>query len=293
MSDSFTIKGTTKILAVGGWPVKHSLSPPMHNAAIQKAGLDYAYIALPIHPDQVTQAVKALPALGIKGLNLTLPHKKTCLPALNKLDESVDGIGAVNTIKVEEDGTLTGHNTDAYGFVKAFEEEFNISVKGKKYFQVGAGGAGTAMAIGMARAGVEKIVICNRTVTNAEKLAEQIRHVVSGSDVSVVESGSTGAINAAQESDLLANATSLGMQTDDPSPLAAEAFREGQFVYDSIYVRTDLPFGAAAQSAGAQTAIGTGMLVHQGARALEIWTGIQPDTKLMRQVIDQHLGLPN
>lgn len=285
------IRGTTRLLGVMGWPVTHSMSPPMHNAALAAAGLDMVYVALPVPPERLADALRALSALGFRGVNVTIPHKEAVLPHLARLGPSVEGIGAVNTIVVEADGSLTGHNTDAGGFVQSVREQGGADPAGCTYFQAGAGGAGRAMAVAMARAGARRIIIGNRTLDKAETLAQLVREAashLSGPPPEVLACGLDDAAAAlAREADIVANATALGMKPGEASALPAAAFRAGQLAYDTIYVSEATPFIQAARQGGARACNGLGMLACQGALAFELWTGNRPDSALMLETLRQ------
>jgi len=286
----FAISGTTRLLGVMGWPVEHSLSPPMQNAALRAAALDLVYVALPVAPERLRDALRALPALGFLGVNVTVPHKESVAALVDTLGPSVAGIGAVNTVRVEPDGTLSGHNTDAEGFVGSVRAEGGIDPRGLSYFQAGAGGAGRAMAAGMLRAGVRRLVIANRTRERAEEIVAALRSQAQPG-VELVACGlDAEATRLASEADIVANATSMGLKLGDASPLPSEAFRAGQLAYDTVYVRPDTPFVQAARQGGARTVTGLGMLAGQGALALELWTGHRADRALMLRVLEQEMA---
>ncbi len=272
-----------------GWPVDHSLSPPMQNAAIEALGLDWVYVALPVAPENLPQALAGARAMGMVGMNLTIPHKQEVLGLLNQIDPTAKAIGAVNTVHFTDEGAF-GYNTDAEGYVGAVQAEGRFDFKGAHVLQIGAGGVGRAMALGAAKAGARRLTLLNRTLERADRLADEIRRHAPQLAVNVA--GDPQAVaSAAREADLIANATSLGMKADDPLPLAAELIEARHVVFDTVYAPVaETPLLKAAAQAGARAVQGLGMLARQGARALAIWSGREPDEALMEQVLREQLA---
>jgi shikimate dehydrogenase len=274
-----------KKLAVLGHPIGHTLSPIMHNASIKALGLEhqYEYGKLDVPPGELMTRLAQLPGEGYAGINLTIPLKEVAFQGLEYLDVSAKTLGAVNTVEFTENG-MTGHNTDGYGFLKALEEAFGRTLEGDSVFVLGCGGAGRAVALMAALNGARSITLADMDVVRVANLAAEISRLAP--NVVVVKSMGGGSASC-REAGLVIQASPVGMKKDDPSLLPPEAFRAGQRVFDLIYMYPETAFLRAAKSAGAQTANGLGMLLHQGAKAFEIWTGINPDIKAMRTALEK------
>ncbi|MBX3015818.1 MAG: shikimate dehydrogenase [Caldilineaceae bacterium] len=280
-----TISGKTKLVGVIGWPVSHSVSPAMHNAALADLGLDWGYVPLPVPTEpaeRIGEAVRGLRALGFCGANVTVPHKQAVMPHLDWLTPAAQAIGAVNTIRVEEDGRLSGDNTDARGFVADLREH-GVDPAGKRALVLGAGGSARAIVYGLAEAGCLSITILNRTVEKAHDLATDIRAVFPFCRLSGHTMPAEIAL-LAQEAAIIINCTSLGMTPKVEGLPWAEAvpFRPGQVVYDLVYNPPQTRLLQKAAADGAQAIGGLGMLIWQGAIAFERWTGQQPSVAVMR-----------
>ncbi|MHB8103920.1 MAG: shikimate dehydrogenase [Dehalococcoidales bacterium] len=283
------ISGKTKVCALIGDPVEHTMSPAMHNTAFQKLGLDYVYIPFRVKPEELPQAVAGLKALNVTGFNVTIPHKVKVILLLDSLDPLAEKIGAVNTV-VNDNGTLKGYNTDAEGFFRALKEH-NIEPKGKNAVVLGAGGASRAISYILAREGAS-LTILNRQqeLDWAEDIAQLIRKDFKR-DVKVLELGHLNEVLSGV--DLLINATSVGMSPlADVSPVPAGLLVKVPVVFDIVYspIKTRLLKEAAA--AGAKTIGGVHMLAWQGALAFEKWTGRTPPIDIMREeavkMLEQH-----
>ncbi|OGO19418.1 MAG: shikimate dehydrogenase [Chloroflexi bacterium RBG_16_50_11] len=273
------ISGKTKICALIGDPVEHTMSPAMHNAAYKKLGLDYVYIPFRVSPEQLPQAVAGLRALNVRGFNITIPHKVNIIPLLDSLDPLAEKIGAVNTV-VNTDGELRGYNTDAEGFLRALLER-GIKPEGKNIVILGAGGASRAISYSLA-AKDARLTILNRQqeLDWAENIALLIRDELR-KEVRVLELGNLA--KALSGTGLLVNATSVGMHPAvNDSPVPAGLLDKVPFVFDIVYnpIKTKLLREAAA--AGAKTIGGVDMLAWQGALAFEMWTGQAAPVELMR-----------
>lgn len=272
-------------LAVIGDPVAHSVSPPMQNAALAAGGIEARYTRLHVRPDELPEALGLLAAAGFLGVNLTLPHKTAAMPWLDSLDPHAAMLGAVNTVRVEPDGSLRGFNTDGPGFERAVRAEFGLALRGARILILGAGGgAGRALATQCALAGCRRLVLVNRTVDKAQALAGSLRvHT----EVAVVPWEIAALIPVLRETDLVVNTSSLGLQPDDPSPLPAEVLRPGLRVFDTVYRRgsTPTPLVAAAQVAGAAAVGGRSLLLHQGALAFECWFDRPAPLETMRRAL--------
>ena len=281
------ITGKTKNLGVMGWPIAHSLSPVLQNAAIEKAGLDYAYLALPVPPEKLEKAVEGLRAMGFRGFNVTIPHKSAIIPLLDEVEEAALAIGAVNTV-AEREGRLLGYNTDTLGFLEALREQ-GFSPKGKKALLLGAGGAARAVIWALTREGTEWITLSARNPAKAESLAEEFRQY---GDIRALSWEGEDFCRAMREADLLVNTTPLGMhpREDAMAPVDLRDLKEGALVYDVIYTPAETKLLREAASLGHPTLNGEGMLVGQGAAAFRLWTGVDPDRDLMKKVLREFLG---
>jgi shikimate dehydrogenase len=282
-----TVSGKTKICAIIGDPVGHTMSPAMHNAAFKKVGLDYLYIPFRVVPEQLSQAVAGLRALSVAGFNVTIPHKVAVIPLLDSLDPLAEKIGAINTV-VNSNGELRGYNTDAEGFYRVLLEQ-GFSPQGKNVVLLGAGGAARAIAYILAEQGA-RLTILNRLqeLDWAENIAQFILDDLQ-KEVKFFELGDIA--EAMPGADLLVNATSVGMTpADDVSPIPAASLEKVPLVFDIVYnpLKTRLLKEAAA--AGAKTITGIDMLAWQGALAFEKWTGKAAPVDLMRQEAVKMLG---
>ena len=282
------IDGKTRLTGVMGWPVGHSVSPAMHNAAFAAVRLPWVYVPLPVSPEHVGEAVRGLVALGFVGANVTVPHKEAVIPFLDRLTPAAKVIGAVNTILVDSDGHLTGDNTDAAGFLAALQEE-GVEAGEHKPLVLGAGGAARAIAYALSRAGVEPVIIAARNSAKAQRLAAELQAATGKAFVARQLPGDLAEL--AQESDLIVNATSAGMAPQAAaSPWPEEVpLRRAMVVYDLVYTPAETLFLHQARAAGARTIGGLGMLVHQGAAAFRLWTGVEPPIAVMRRACETSL----
>lgn len=284
------ITAKTQIVGVIGWPVSHSVSPAMHNAAFAALELDWCYLPLPVpvepHP-RIGEAVRGLLALGMRGANVTVPHKQAVMPHLDWLTPAAQAIGAVNTIRIEADGRLSGDNTDARGFIADLGEH-GVALAGKRALVLGAGGSARAIVYGLAEAGCQSIAIFNRTAEKAHDLAMDIRTVFPFCRFSG-HPGFDDLAVMASEADLVVNCTSLGMTPNvEGLPWLAEvAFRPGQTVYDLVYNPLQTRLLQKATADGAHAINGLGMLIWQGALAFERWTGQLPPVEVMRRAAEE------
>lgn len=255
--------------AVIGHPVAHSLSPAMHTANFRSIGLDAVYAAFDVLPESLEGELKRFAAEGYRGINVTVPHKQAVMPFLTRLDPSAVHIGAVNTIRFEEDGSTTGFNTDMYGFLAPLKAS-GFKMEGSSVVLLGAGGAARAVAVACLDSGCTSLTIVNRTRSRADALSSSL----SDSRVTVSET-------IPSDSSLLVNATSVGLKVDDPSAFPPSAISSETIVYDLIPVARETATIALARSIGARCFGGLGMLVAQGAEAFRIWTGLEPDVAAM------------
>jgi shikimate dehydrogenase len=279
------ITGRTKVLAVIGHPIGHSLSPVMHNAAIKALGLDYVYVPFTVRPDQIAEAMTSFRVLNIAGINATIPHKEILIPYLDEINETALLTGSVNTL-VNRDGHLSGHSTDGEGFLRSAEDELG-SIAGCKVLVLGAGGASRAVCVALRQAGCD-LVIVNRTLERANALANMLLGFLSQGSVNVITADSPELPEIADACDLIVNTTSLGMTPHpDATPLPAELIQPHHRVYDLIYSPLETRLVSEARAKGATAVSGLKMLVYQGAVAFELWTGIYPPTDIMHDALMQ------
>jgi len=281
-----TITAETRLVGLFGYPVSHSLSPAMHNAAFEALGLNLRYMAFPVPPERLADAVRALHALSFRGVNVTIPHKVAIVPLLDDLDEEARAVGAVNTVIVEADGRLLGTNTDGRGYVRSLVEETGVDLAAQRVLILGAGGAARAVAVSLARCGASRIAIANRT---PEKAVELAAHVAPYADAWAVPPERLA--DAVREATLLVNTTSVGMAPCvDETPLPPEWLHDGLLVSDLVYRPLKTRLLREAEARGLITHGGLGMLVYQGALAFERWTGRAAPVALMREAALRALG---
>ncbi len=251
----------------------------MHNAAYAALGLNWRYLAFEVDPKNLRAAIEGARAMGFAGLNLTVPHKLLAVEMVDELDESAKTWGAVNTIRFGPDGAV-GFNTDADAITRAVREDLKLELRGAKVLLLGAGGAGRTAALKLASENVAELFLVNRTQSKAEEITKEIKRRFPSVRVA------SGFPKAAV--DLVMNATSLGLKADDASPLDEKQFslKQTRAVYDMIYQPAETKLLAAAKAAGCKTANGIGMLVHQGAKAFEIWTGQPAPLEVMRRAAE-------
>lgn len=266
------ISPRTKLVGLIGHPVEHSLSPKLHNALYQKHGLDYAYLAFDIIPDDVGKAVEALKILGFRGFNVTIPHKEKVIWYLDSLDTEAAIIGAVNTVKVE-DGRLIGYNTDGMGFVDSLKRR-RIMLKDNVVLILGAGGSARAICVYLLKEGVRELYIHNRTRERALELIKHLERFFPGAYLNYIVGKNIGDVHP----DLVINTTPLGMWPHTHlMPLEDYAFLPSMTVVDIIYNPVETAFLKKAKQAGCKVINGLDMLVGQAVKAIEIWTGIKVD----------------
>lgn len=273
LSTAGRIGGSTRLVGVLGWPIAHTLSPRMQNAAFAALGLDFVYVPLPVSPERLPDAVIGLAALGFAGANVTIPHKSGVLPFLAEMSPIVRALGAANTLVIRDGGSLYGDNTDAHGFMADLRAHGVVVGPETRALVLGAGGAARSVVYALAESGAA-VTVANRTADRAEQLCKLIAGALPAAAARLqARAFPDGLAQLAAGADLIVNATSLGLHPGtDPLPWdAAVSFHPQQMVYDLIYGAT--PFLALARASGAQAIGGLGMLVHQGARAAALWTG--------------------
>jgi shikimate dehydrogenase len=279
-----SVSGKTKICGLIGDPVEHSMSPAMHNAAFREEGLDYIYVPFRVKSEDLGKAIAGMRALNIRGLNVTVPHKVAVISFLDELDHLAEKIGAVNTI-VNDDGVLTGYNTDATGFLQALLER-EIQPEGKRAVILGAGGAAKAISFILADIGA-RLTILNRQLELdwAKELARRISQTFS-QKIKALELNRENLAVVLKKADILVNATSVGMTpAADNTPVLADLLRPHLIVYDIVYNPLKTRLLKESEAAGAETISGIDMLVWQGALAFEKWTGRKAPVELMKREV--------
>jgi shikimate dehydrogenase len=275
----------TVMFGVFGDPVGHSKSPLMLNRAFQAAGINAAYAAFHILPGTLKAAVEGIRALQFRGVNVTIPHKVEVMDYLDHIDEAARAIGAVNTV-VNDNGVLTGYNTDGIGYVRSLKEETGIQLPGRKVLILGAGGASRGIVYALAKEGVERVVIANRTEARAVELALAMSPYVRAEGIGQAEAASfIGGM------DLVINTTSAGMYPNvEELPLGRGLLHKGLVASDLIYNPRITAFLQEAEAVGARIHSGLGMFIYQGAYAFEYWTGQPAPIGEMRAAVEEALG---
>ncbi len=271
-----------KIYAVIGCPVSHSLSPVMHNAALKALGLDAEYIAVLV-PKEELEAFTLDARKNLAGFNITVPHKNAVIPFLDEISRDAKLSGSVNTVTVS-DGKLSGTSTDGYGLEAALAESFRYVIRDSSVTFIGCGGVVKALTFHFALHGIRKIHLLNRTLETAEKLAATLKEefpLLSVETASISDDEKVGTF--LNDSRLAVQCTSLGLKPEDPSPIRPELLPRDIFFYDTIYKRTKLY--AYAEEHGIPAASGLSMLLHQGAKSLSIWTGLEAPVEVMRKAL--------
>ena len=274
------ISGKTKVCAIIGDPVEHSLSPIIHNAAFKELGLNLVYVTFTVTTRELQTAILGAKSLGLWGLNVTMPHKNAVMNYLDEVDATAKSIGAVNTV-LNNNGRLIGYNTDGNGAMIALQEN-GVYLKEKKLVLIGAGGTAKAIAYQAAQ-DVEELVILNRTPEKAKKLAEMLQKSF-GKKVKGAALSSEVLEEELETTDILVNATSVGMDPDvNSSPVPLSLLRRDLCVMDIVYNPLETRLAADAKSVGAKVVSGIEMLIYQGAVAFEIWTNCPAPTEVMRK----------
>ncbi len=304
MSEPFAqpINASTRYFAVYGHPIKHSASPAMQNAGLAKLGLNWRYLAFEVHPNNLRAAIAGAQAMKFIGLNLTVPHKVLAMDIVDVVDEGAKQYGAVNTVRFEvqrlsgewqalaqwDGGEISGirsqgFNTDAEGFALSLREEFpNLALAGASVVLIGTGGAGRTVALRMAQAGVKAMSLIDVDAGRVEQLVRELNAAFPATRVR------TGYPDKAERADLLVNATPLGLKAGDPLSLDQGRWPVGNagFVYDLIYQPAETALLKTAKAAGCRTGNGIGMLLYQGAKSLEIWSGQTAPVTEMRRALE-------
>lgn len=286
------ITGTTQLLGVIGDPIKHSLSPVMHNAAIQHLGVDYVYVPFPIKAEDLEVAIAGFRAIGVQGFSITIPHKQAIIPLLSEVSEIAQFVGAVNTVWCTDKG-WSGTNTDVAGFIAPLHA-YNRDWSQTKVLILGCGGAARAVVVGCVQLGCKEIHVFAR---NWEKLEQfQASWAKVSLPVMINIHRWEKVAEFISETTLLVNTTPVGMAPNiEQSPIeetVMQQLSEGAIAYDLIYTPNPTKFLRDAARQNAITIDGLEMLVQQGAAALKIWLGKNPPVDSMRQSLQAYLGLP-
>lgn len=290
---SSRISGRTQLAGIVGRPLNHTLSPAMHNAAYEALDLDWVYVPFPLADEtDLMRFLGAARVLPIVGFNVTMPFKQAMVGMCDEVAMMAQMAGAVNTVHVV-DGRFIGYNTDGRGLLESLQSDAGFEPAGRAVTIVGAGGAAGAACVSMILGKVARLVIANRNLDRAEELVERMMSHARGTELVAVDMGCAQAeVSAA---DLVVNATPVGMHAGDPSPVPAEWLHADQVVCDMIYQPPDTPLLSAAREAGAVALNGLGMLVAQGAIAIDIWSDsaqIRTPRDIMRTAAEAAMGDP-
>ncbi|CAM4194492.1 shikimate dehydrogenase [Paenibacillus alkaliterrae] len=274
------IDSHTVLFGVIGNPIRHSKSPIMMNRAFRETGINGSYHAFHVTSERLADFASGVRAMGIRGVNVTIPHKLDIMPLLDDIDAGAQAIGAVNTI-VNEDGRLIGYNTDGIGYVRSLKEEAEPELAGKRIVVLGAGGAARGIIYALTKENPAHIAIANRSVERAEELAEAFR------DHLVIESVRNEQLQTAcQQADIVINTTSVGMfPNTNETPVDAAWLKPGAVASDLIYNPLKTTFLQQAEQRGCRIHGGLGMFIYQGAYAFEYWTGQPAPVAAMRETV--------
>ena len=281
------ISGETKVVGLFGYPISHTLSPLMQNVAFREAGVNFIYLPFSVKSGDLERATRAIPALGMVGINVTIPHKEKIIDYLDEVSPEVEKIGAVNTV-VNRGGRLIGYNTDGEGFIESLRTK-GLSLKGKEVLLLGAGGAALAISVFLLKEGINHLVLINRTYSRALKLIHRLKKIASSQvKLEVFEFKKRNSFPGREKIDLLINTTSLGMHQQDPTAVDVNCFSTSTYVYDIVYNRKTRLL-EEAEKRGMSCQGGVDMLIHQGALSFKIWTGKEPPLEKMKKAVKEHL----
>ncbi len=267
------VNGKTRIIGIFGYPIEHTLSPLMHNSAFEKLKMNNCYIPFRVDPNELSNAVQSIRSLNLLGVNVTVPHKEHVLPLLDNVDKEAKFIGAVNTV-TNNNGVLTGYNTDGRGFISSLSEA-GITIDGKDITIIGTGGACRAVSYYLSEK-ASNLSLYDLDREKAGKLVKDLNEF--RGNVFILDKPED-----AGNSDIIINATPLGMKPDDPSPVDPALITSDKVVCDLVYKKTQLL--KDAEKKGAKIIDGSGMLLWQGVLAFELWTGVKPPVDLMREIL--------
>ena len=279
------ISSKTQIFAVVGYPIDHSLSPLMHNASMKSLNFDGIYLALNINPDDVVETLPVMKKIGFKGINLTIPHKEIVYSHLETLDESAKLFKSVNTILFEDD-EIKGFNTDGYGFLKALGSSFGKEIDNDKVFILGCGGAGRTVALQSTKSKAESIWLADIDEDKILKLKDEILSLDPTMKI-YYSLNLDEQIDGCKDSNLIIQASPVGMKENEKSLFPSSAFNNNQRVFDLIYMYPETSFMKNAKQSGAEAANGLGMLLYQGEKAFRIWTNCEANQDVMMDVLSK------
>lgn len=278
----------TKLIGLLGYPLGQSLSPLMQNAAFKECNLNKIYIPVEVLPENLETVVKGISKMNFEGFNITKPYKMDIMRFLNEIDDYAKCIGAVNTVAIKN-GKLKGYNTDGIGFLRNFEKNTNSKMEGKNVLILGSGGASRAISMTLALNKAKKIYICNRTYEKAVSLSNDINNQVESCS-KAIHMEYDFMKEAIEHSDVLINATSIGMYPDsDSSPIDKRLLNKNLIVCDAVYNPRKTKLIKDAEDSGCKVVLGLGMLVYQGTEAFKIWTGVKAPEELMFKIVDEGL----
>ncbi len=279
------VKATTNIYGIFGHPVKHSLSPNMHNSAFNELGLDSVYVAFDIEPDNIGEATNAIKVMGLKGINITIPHKQTIIPYLDEVSPDAKLTGAVNTVK-NEYGKLSGFNTDVGGFLRAIREDLDFTPEGKTLFLIGAGGAARAVLSAFCMNGGVIVYIADIIKEKAIQLADQFKANFKEIRIETINIGDRGIVSEKfSEADILVNASPAGMDGIGTLDIPLNNLKQSAVVYDLVYKPVKTQLLQDAKKLGHKASGGLTMLLYQGAESFEIWTGETAPVDVMKKAL--------
>lgn len=280
------ISGTTQLIGIIATPIRHSISPKMHNAAFSKLGLDYAYLAFDIEQSQLEDSVKGLKAIGARGFNVSMPYKTAIIEYLDELSPTAKLCQAVNTV-VNENGKLVGHMTDGSGLIRSLQDE-GYDIRGKKVTVIGCGGAGKAIQIQAALDGVSELSIFNRSAERGQQVVDLINKHTNCKATFYHLNDELALKEQLADSYLLINATSIGMAELEGQSFISDSsvLHPGLIVCDIIYNPRKTKLLQQAEEAGCKVMNGVGMIIYQGAEAFKLWTGEEMPIDYIKDVLD-------
>lgn len=281
----------SKMVGIIGYPIAHSISPAMHNAAFKHLGLDFEYVPFEVKPESLKDAVEGFRAEGLVGFNVTIPHKEAIIPMLDEVTKLPRIIGAVNTVRIEGK-KLVGYNTDGAGFIDSLKEDAGVDPKGKSFVILGAGGAAKAVAATLAKSGAKEITITDIDQKKAETLAEYLSSLFK-TMISMAKPKSAELKASLLTADVLVNATPIGMHPkENESPLEESAELSPHCtVFDLIYNPAETKLMKMAKKKGVRAFNGLGMLIRQGALSFTLWTEHEAPIEVMRKAAKVALGI--
>jgi shikimate dehydrogenase len=279
------VKATTSIYGIFGHPVKHSLSPDMHNGAFNELGLNSVYVAFDIEPGNIGEATSSIRVMGIKGINITIPHKQTIIPFLDEVSPDAKLTGAVNTVK-NENGKLSGFNTDVGGFLRAIREDLDFTPEGKILFLIGAGGAARAVLSAFSMNGGSVVYLADIVKEKAIELADHFKTNFKDIRFETINIEDRGIMSEKfSDADILVNASPAGMEGVGALDIPLASLKKTAVVYDLVYKPVNTKLLQDAKELGHKASGGLTMLLYQGAESFEIWTGKTAPVDVMKRAL--------